>query len=652
MPTVNKKYLDLDGLSYYNGKVQAKINAEKTARTAADTNLQTQINGLTSGSPIPAASTAEMTDTTRIYVNTTDGHWYYWNGSTWLAGGTYQATALGTDSVKLSNLTNNLADGIYNYSTDASKLGCVLFNNQASGYKFTTPMLIKAGTTITLSDTFVANYHWQFKRCNDAGIGIATASPNVNSESTNTTYTFVNDERCVFCWRPIDNNWETTDYTVDKRHNIDNDDITSIKYYYIKSDVFNLIDIDPAYYRSIFLQASTYGVDYYYSANRLSSVKILKSAYDIVIGLKKSGLKFDVSYWDNDTDNATRIQDSGWKTEPFTIPANTYFTILVVYNDNSSFRSVVNWDQLFYINSYADYNYAKQYIDKYIDKHISSVGDEYNYQGVNLDLQYKHGYTYTASTPIPTDYRGMQGFATYGNYIVQLYSNGKIALFNITNNTLEATIGGVSAIGHGDSCQFSNEFYDENDMFPLMYVSTDSQGVQEMSVIRISNTTTATRVKKYQFSSEDGYYCGQSVDFENGIVYNFGYKLDSFYDSTGNSTIVSVYNLNKETPLGNNVYELELMERYEIPFIYCIQGQTFLNGKCWLCSSYRSDIQRSNIVVFDPASKTIVADFPSLPIPLRGEIEGISFVPNSTTGKYYAIVAVNGDPNYWKLTFM
>lgn len=54
-------------------------------------NLQNQVNGLSSGSPIAASSINEMTDTTRIYVNTTDGYWYYYNGTSWVVGGKYQA---------------------------------------------------------------------------------------------------------------------------------------------------------------------------------------------------------------------------------------------------------------------------------------------------------------------------------------------------------------------------------------------------------------------------------------------------------------------------------------------------------------------------------------------------------------------------------
>lgn len=44
----------------------------------------------TSGTPLVATSTSAMTDKERIYINTTDGHWYYWNGAMWEDGGVYQ----------------------------------------------------------------------------------------------------------------------------------------------------------------------------------------------------------------------------------------------------------------------------------------------------------------------------------------------------------------------------------------------------------------------------------------------------------------------------------------------------------------------------------------------------------------------------------
>ena len=62
--------------------------------------LNAEIQALTSNSPIPVASVDDMTDTTKIYVLTSTGKWYYYNTdtSTWTIGGDYQA-AQSTDDV-------------------------------------------------------------------------------------------------------------------------------------------------------------------------------------------------------------------------------------------------------------------------------------------------------------------------------------------------------------------------------------------------------------------------------------------------------------------------------------------------------------------------------------------------------------------------
>lgn len=71
--------------------LDGKISNEAFERQTADSNLQSQITGLASGSPLVASSTSEMTDHSRIYVNTSDGNWYYWDGDSWEIGGVYQS---------------------------------------------------------------------------------------------------------------------------------------------------------------------------------------------------------------------------------------------------------------------------------------------------------------------------------------------------------------------------------------------------------------------------------------------------------------------------------------------------------------------------------------------------------------------------------
>lgn len=89
------------------------INNEAELRASVDEGLQNQINGLASGSPLVASSTSGMRDHSKIYVNTTDGKWYYWSGSAWTAGGTYQSTGIASGSVYYNALTGVAKDETY-----------------------------------------------------------------------------------------------------------------------------------------------------------------------------------------------------------------------------------------------------------------------------------------------------------------------------------------------------------------------------------------------------------------------------------------------------------------------------------------------------------------------------------------------------------
>ena len=74
--------------------------------------MQLQINELASGSPLVANSLEGMTDESRVYVNTTDGNWYYYNGTTWVSGGTYQASKIADNSISVNMLNKELQTNI------------------------------------------------------------------------------------------------------------------------------------------------------------------------------------------------------------------------------------------------------------------------------------------------------------------------------------------------------------------------------------------------------------------------------------------------------------------------------------------------------------------------------------------------------------
>ena len=93
--------------------VKDEVRNESQARTTADNALREDINddlaqiqaqiSSVYGAPSTASTVAQMTDHTKAYVYTGEesgyvtGNWYYWNGSSWVSGGVYNAVAIQTD---------------------------------------------------------------------------------------------------------------------------------------------------------------------------------------------------------------------------------------------------------------------------------------------------------------------------------------------------------------------------------------------------------------------------------------------------------------------------------------------------------------------------------------------------------------------------
>lgn len=115
-----KNYVD-PIYSAYENEIDGEISDIKSDVISFKSNVNTrltamsnEIQSVSSGSPLVASSTSGMTDTTRVYVNTTDGKWYYYDGDSWEIGGTYQATE---DSTTLTEIKDNLEALDYYTST-------------------------------------------------------------------------------------------------------------------------------------------------------------------------------------------------------------------------------------------------------------------------------------------------------------------------------------------------------------------------------------------------------------------------------------------------------------------------------------------------------------------------------------------------------
>ena len=91
--------------------LELNSKADSTLVTTSINNLQDEINGLANGSPYAANSVADMIDENKIYVNLTDGYWYYYNDS-WIRGGVYQSTSIDNSGVEYKHLNTELKNKV------------------------------------------------------------------------------------------------------------------------------------------------------------------------------------------------------------------------------------------------------------------------------------------------------------------------------------------------------------------------------------------------------------------------------------------------------------------------------------------------------------------------------------------------------------
>lgn len=109
-----RNYVDPIYQSFEN-EVNNKLDEQDEEISSFKTNVNSRVNEIdikvdqaTSGSPLVASSTSEMTETDRIYVNTTDGNWYYYDGDSWEIGGVYQSTGISSSDPIIVNIDNQL----------------------------------------------------------------------------------------------------------------------------------------------------------------------------------------------------------------------------------------------------------------------------------------------------------------------------------------------------------------------------------------------------------------------------------------------------------------------------------------------------------------------------------------------------------------
>ena len=322
-----------------------------------------------------------------------------------------------------------------------------------------------------------------------------------------------------------------------------------------------------------------------YTGNRIST-RPMKSPALITVtvddGYDFSIVTFaDLSYTD--------YSSTAWLNGKYTFQSDKYIVFCVRKRDNSNLGT----DAGVHLHIISDTNNG-DYLDN-------------TYRGIKIDTN-RHGlnvYKSALARTIPSGYTTQAG-SIFGKYLVQGYSNSSdnsapayIQVFNLETSVLlfEQTINAY----HFGSASFSNEYYSTDDPMPLLYVTGLNQHIY---AIRVTESN-ATIIRDISIpTNECGYYQAAVVDAWNNLLFVFGYAAQSYQSAVDNYCIVTKYDLSNLTETGG-VYKAELLETFNIPFIYCFQDFEFYKGKIFIASGYNTSVEPSSIFVFNPATKAI-----------------------------------------------
>lgn len=238
---------------------------------------------------------------------------------------------------------------------------------------------------------------------------------------------------------------------------------------------------------------------------------------------------------------------------------------------------------------------------------------------------------YTITSYCSVSLSPTQGFDIYNGIIFQFLANNsnisdRMATVNAqSSSVINSNISATS--GHGDVATFSSEFYDENDTYPLIYVSSDSNPTN-IYVNRVT-TSSSQLVKTLYFPNiaQTGYNTGHAYDEENQIMYILGYTMANSWGSDQggeNKVLVSKWDMTDLTDNGDGSYTPAFISSYERPFIYVMQGQQWQDGMIWIASG-GTDVE-GYVYALDPSDGSVIY---TIDTGSTVELEGIAFIsPN------------------------
>lgn len=550
--------------------------------------IETKVDSVASGSPLVASSTSEMTNTSRVYVNTTDGKWYYYDGDSWEIGGTYQATedseTVSNDSMKIMNMTTNSVDNLFNPYTAKDNFGLVSSTGEETpneSYFISDFMNIENAVRIQIS-------HPTYKLClyDSSKVFIKTIpsrySPNeydLLDESSDFVYARVQilktdlayEQRYLFNIAIAKNYDGHLAYTHLSSDGIGNNEITVSKYNsetkqgIITSNIE--IENNPFSYKDF--RHGNVNTQEGWIGGALTSI-----IYKDIICLKAGtsiyvGNDYQITAFMFDKDGTYKGRYGTW-FNPLIIGETNYYRLVIHKIDTSNISKA----EIKTIVESMSVKFEKN------DYPLHYIGEPINLSNLNVNY-------------IKKSYRNLgQDACQYNGKIFVFDSTGG---FNVIDtNTRETLTGFVldqndTIKPHCNCVCFSNQFYDNDDEFPLLYVNAyNTAGLPRGTcyVHRIINnnnvyTTTLIQTITIGFAYDEIWTVDGDTRFYGNFLVNTDKSQLIAYTLRGNNTRFFIFNLPNISNSEVTLQTSDIIDYFDCPFFNFIQGGYYNNGKVY-----------------------------------------------------------------------
>ena len=263
----------------------------------------------------------------------------------------------------------------------------------------------------------------------------------------------------------------------------------------------------------------------------------------------------------------------------------------------------------------------------------------YDSDGVVIYESGSDPYEYYKITSIYNKTRNnAQGLDIYGNYMA-IYRDSDYAIQLVNMNTwlIEYTIS-TSLTAHGNDITFSNIFYNNTDVFPLLFVA---QGSSNYGLrLNTSNETSETvQVLNAPPTGNTWVTYGTAFNDDGSRYYCLGYNTNNYSDSSG-FIFLETWDTSESI---ENPTRISSITRSWFP---CIQGVAYHDGMLWVASGMDDPVK---VYALDPTDASIVK---TIDLTRTGELEGIGWGYDSTRQKWFCVYGqIYNGITYYRIDF-